>query len=112
MKTALTIAAVCAAVLQAWSPGAMSAERLPGQVTLVSASSGCSAAAISEAVVAVKLVLPPAPASDASAKPVNRFRYNYQAVATPSRPMITGEIHDFGAPGCTVAFAGKGIDID
>lgn len=110
MKTTLPIVAVSVSLLHVLSTGAMSAEKVPGQLALVSASSGCPAGAMNDAVVAVKLVLPPA--SEASAKPVNRFRYNYQDAMGPSRPMITGEIHDFGAPGCTVAFMGKGVDVD
>ena len=108
MKTALTKAAAALAMFHLLIPAAIGAEKLPGQVALVSASSGCPAAAIDQAMVAVKLVLPAT--ADGAARPVNRFRYNY--MDTTVRPVISGEIRDFAAPGCTVSFLGSGLDYD
>lgn len=108
MRPALLLSALCVSVLHLSSPAAMSAEKVTGQLALTGASSGCPAGTMSQAVVAVKLVLPPA--GDVPARPVNRFRYNYAAPA--SNPVISGEIHDAGRPGCTLSFAGPAISYD
>lgn len=111
MKNALPIFALCAAILPACSVAALSAETVT-QVALTKAGSGCPAGSVDGAMVAVKLVLPAAAASDVAPRPVNRFRYNFNVDASASRPVITGEIRDFGAPGCTVSFAGLGVSYD
>lgn len=108
MKTAPMKAVAAVAALHLLVPAAIGSEKLPGQVTLVGASGGCSAAALDEAVVAVKLLLPRT--GESTVRPINRFRYNFAEPA--ARPVISGEIRDFGAPGCTVSFLGSGIDQD
>lgn len=92
---------------------AMSDDRLVGNVSLSPVSSNCAGAAAGGAV-EVKFVLPEAPSG---AAPGNRFRYNYREAPAPraaaSAPVtITGEIHDYGVPGCTMSFAGLALRYD
>ena len=106
MKTALPILAVSLAVLHVGSPIALGAETLPGQPALANAGSGCPANATRSVAVADTSVLV-ASSGDATAKPVNRFRYNYMQAATG--PVIAGHT---AASGCAMSIAASGSDND
>lgn len=109
MKTSLPTLAAATALLAAMATSALSDDRLSGQVSLTAASGACPTSLVSgDQPLAVHFVL--SGAASAMQPTTNRFRYNYNLPQAQSgaKPVlkISGEIRDYGVPGCTVSFEG------
>lgn len=109
MKTVALIMCCSVSALYLSASAAMSEDRLIGKLS-VTATGNCPATlALGEQQVPVNFLMPDT-TSAAHAPVQNRFRYNYKApLPVAHNVTIKGEIADYAAPGCTLAFTGTGI---
>ena len=102
-----------AAALSMTATAAMSQDRLTGKLSLSAVDGNCPATlALADQTVPVNFLLPETRA-EAHPEVQNRFRFNYMEPARKAHNVvITGQIADYGVPGCTVAFKGEGVSLN
>lgn len=109
-----TLVMLCGAtVLSMTATAAMSQDRLIGKLSLSAVDGSCPATlALADQTVPVNFLIPEA-GTQAHPAVQNRFRFNYMEPARKAHNVvITGQIADYGVPGCTVAFKGEGVNVD
>ena len=112
MKTIALTMCFGVSALYLSASAAMSQDRLTGQLSVTAKGNCPSTLAMSEKQIPVNFLLPEGPAQ-AHPAVQNRFRFDYMtALPVAHSVTITGEIADYAAPGCTLAFKGSGISYD
>lgn len=113
MRTTALLICCGVSALTLTASTAMSQDRLIGKLSLSAISASCpTTLALSDQAVPVNFLMPEA-AAQAHPPVQNRFRFNYMEPARVAHSVtITGQIADYAAPGCTVAFKGEGVSYD
>lgn len=109
MKSLSRMIGLGVAVLIASAGTAMSGDRLIARLSLTPVAGNCPSSVAGAAALPVDFTLP-----EASPHAVqNRFRFNYRdPLPVAHQVTISGQIADYGTPGCTVAFTGAGVAYD
>ena len=107
--------AMCCSIsaLSLTATAAMSQDRLTGKLSLSAVDGSCPATlALADQTVPVDFLLPET-RSQTHPAVQNRFRFNYTApVKVAHNVTITGQIADYGVPGCTIAFKGEAVSLN
>ena len=113
MRTIALVMCCGVLALSLTSNAAMSQDRLIGKLSLSAVSDSCpTTLVLADQTVPVNFLMPEA-RTQAHPPVQNRFRFNFMEPATVAHSVtITGQIANYGAPGCTVAFKGEGLSYD